>query len=45
MIELLEEHITTRLGGDVDNLDKILDRFGHIETKRSESLLPGGLVL
>lgn len=42
MIELLRKHITTRLGNDLDNLDKVLSNFKQITTKRNEQLLQQG---
>jgi CRP-like cAMP-binding protein len=42
MIEVLRNHITTRLGTDLDNLDKVLSTFKHITTKRNEQLLQQG---
>lgn len=42
MIEILRNHITARLGNDLDNLDKVLSTFKHITTKRNEQLLQQG---
>ncbi|MBP6236809.1 MAG: Crp/Fnr family transcriptional regulator [Saprospiraceae bacterium] len=42
MIEVLRNHITSRLGNDLDNLDKVLFTFKHIKTKRNEHLLQQG---
>jgi CRP-like cAMP-binding protein len=42
MIEVLRNHITARLGKDLDNLDKVLSTFKHIKTKRNELLLQQG---
>lgn len=42
MIEVLRNHITNRLGKDIDNLDKVLYTFKHIRTKRNEQLLQQG---
>lgn len=42
MIEVLRQHITARLGNDLDNLDKVLSTFKHITTKRNEQLLQQG---
>ncbi len=42
MIEVLRQHITTRLGNDIDNLDKVLAAFKHITAKRNEQLLLQG---
>lgn len=44
MLEVLRQHITTRLGNDIDNLDKVLSTFKHIKTKRNEQLLQQGEV-
>ncbi|MBK7884435.1 MAG: cyclic nucleotide-binding domain-containing protein [Chitinophagaceae bacterium] len=42
MIRVLRNHITGRLGNDLDNLDKVLSIFKHITTKRNEQLLQQG---
>ncbi len=42
MIEVLRNHITNRLGNDLDNLDSVLSRFKHIKAKRNEQLLRQG---
>ncbi len=42
MIEVLRHHIATRLGNEVDHLDKVLSAFKHITTKRNEQLLQQG---
>ncbi len=42
MIEVLRQHITSRLGNDIDNLDKVLAAFKHIRAKRNEQLLLQG---
>ncbi len=42
MIEFLCNHITSRLGNDLNNLDKVLSAFKHIKTKRNEQLLEQG---
>jgi hypothetical protein len=42
MKEVLRNHITSRLGNDLDNLDKVLSMFKHITTKRNEQLLQQG---
>lgn len=42
MIEVLRNHITHRLGNDLDNLDKVLAAFKHIKTNRNEQLLQQG---
>ncbi len=39
MTDILKKHITSRLGKDLDNLDKVLAAFKHISTKRNEILL------
>jgi CRP-like cAMP-binding protein len=42
MIEVLHKHIRSRLGNDLENLDKVLSTFKHITTKRNEQLLRQG---
>jgi CRP-like cAMP-binding protein len=42
MIEILRNHITSRLGKDLDNLDKVLSAFKYMTTKRDEQLLQQG---
>jgi CRP-like cAMP-binding protein len=42
MIEALRNHITCRLGNELDNLDKVLSTFKHITTKRNQQLLQQG---
>ena len=42
MIEVLRNHITTRLGNDLDNLEEVLSTLKHISTKRNEQLLNQG---
>jgi CRP-like cAMP-binding protein len=42
MIEVLRNHITNRLGSDLDNLEKVLEAFKPITTKRNEQLLVQG---
>ena len=42
MIEILRNHITTRLGGNLDNLEMVLSSFKQISTKRNEQLLQEG---
>jgi CRP-like cAMP-binding protein len=42
MIEILRHHITSRLGNDLDNLDKVLSTFQPITIKRNEQLLQQG---
>jgi CRP-like cAMP-binding protein len=44
MLEVLRNHITSRLGKDLNNLDKVLSSFKHIKTKRNEQLLQDGEV-
>ncbi len=44
MIEILRNHIKSRLGNDLDNLDKVLSNFECITTKRNELLLQQGEV-
>jgi len=44
MVELLRNHITHRLGKDLDHLDKVLLSFRHICQKRNEQLLREGEV-
>ncbi|KOY84493.1 Crp/Fnr family transcriptional regulator [bacterium 336/3] len=40
--EVLRNHIRSRLGNDLDHLDKVLLSFKHISTKRNEQLLHQG---
>ena len=42
MIEVLRNHITSRLGRDIDNLELVLSSFEHIKVKRSHQLLQIG---
>lgn len=42
MIAVLRNHITSRLGNDLDNLDKVLATFKQITIKRNEQLLKQG---
>lgn len=42
MLEILRRHIINRLGDDLDNLDKVLSNFKHIQAKRNEQLLKQG---
>lgn len=42
MTELLRKHITNRLGNNLENLDKVLEAFKHISTRRNELLLKQG---
>ncbi len=41
-MEILRNHITKRLGNNIDNLDKVLSSFKHIQIKRNEQLLKEG---
>lgn len=42
MMEILREHITKRLGNDLDKLDKVLSAFEFVTVKRNEQLLMQG---
>ena len=42
MLEVLRNHITNRLGNDLENLDKVLATFKYIKTKRNEQILLQG---
>lgn len=42
MIEILRQHITNRLGNNLDNLDKVLSNFKPVYAKRNELLLQQG---
>jgi CRP-like cAMP-binding protein len=42
MIAVLEQHITSRLGKDIDNLDIVLKKFKPVETTRNQQLLTEG---
>lgn len=42
MLEVLKNHITSKLGNDLDNLDKVISSFTHLKTKRNEQLLQQG---
>jgi CRP-like cAMP-binding protein len=42
MIEVLRNHLTLRLGNDLDNLDKVLAAFKYFKTNRNEQLLLQG---
>lgn len=42
MIAILRNHITSRLGNDLDNLDMVLATFKHISAKRNVQLLQQG---
>ena len=44
MIEILRQHIISRLGRDTDNLDKVLDQFKPLQLKRNVYLLHEGEV-
>jgi CRP-like cAMP-binding protein len=44
MIDVLKQHITQRLGTNLDNLDLVLSKFIAIEAKRNEQLLVQGNV-
>lgn len=44
MIAVLRDHIISRLGKDVANLETVLTTFKHIKTKRNEQLLQQGEV-
>jgi CRP-like cAMP-binding protein len=42
MLDILRHHITSRLGNDLENLDKVLASFKQIKTKRNEQILLQG---
>jgi CRP-like cAMP-binding protein len=42
MREVLANHITQRLGKDIDNLDKVLSTFSYVKVKRNVQLLHEG---
>lgn len=42
MIEILRNHIVSRLGNDIDKLDDVLGCFEFIQTKRGQQLLSEG---
>lgn len=42
MLEVLRNHLTSRLGNDLDNLDKVLSTFKPITAKRNQQLLQQG---
>lgn len=42
MLEVLKQHITKRLGNNIDNLEIVLSKFKPIQTKRNEQLLTQG---
>jgi CRP-like cAMP-binding protein len=42
MLDILRQHITDRLGNDLENLDRVLAAFQHISVKRNEQLLQQG---
>jgi CRP-like cAMP-binding protein len=44
MIEILRQHIVSRLGTNISNIDLVLSKFKPIETKRNEQLLTQGEV-
>lgn len=44
MIAILQQHITHRLGNNIDNIDLVLSKFTPLETKRNEQLLKQGEV-
>jgi CRP-like cAMP-binding protein len=44
MIEVLRQHIVNHLGKNISNIDLVLSKFKHIETKRNEQLLTQGEV-
>lgn len=44
MIEILKNHIVSRLGNDLDNLDKVLSNFTHIKLKKNVLLLEQGTI-
>ena len=44
MINVLQNHITKRLGNDLDNLDKVLSAFKYLKVKRNEQILKQGEV-
>lgn len=44
MIEILQQHLTDRLGKNVENLDTVLSHFEPISTKRNTQLLSQGEV-
>ncbi|AWI26755.1 Crp/Fnr family transcriptional regulator [Flavobacterium pallidum] len=42
MIDTLRQHIISRLGNDIENLETVLETFRHIKAKRNEELLRQG---
>lgn len=42
MIDVLRQHITNRLGNDLEHLDEVLAAFRHVQVKRNEHLLQQG---
>lgn len=42
MIDVLRKHLISRLGNDIENLDKVLSNFEHKSIKRNENLLTQG---
>ena len=39
MIEILKQHLISRLGNEVENMDLVLSKFKPIQVKRNEFLL------
>jgi CRP-like cAMP-binding protein len=44
MIEILKQHIVSRLGDNIDGIEGVLAQFEHITTKRNQQLLTQGQV-
>jgi CRP-like cAMP-binding protein len=44
MIEVLSQHITNRLGKELNHLDKVLSQFKHLSVKRNVELVKEGEV-
>lgn len=42
MTDILQQHITKRLGSDIENLDLVLSQFKHVALKRNEQVLREG---
>ena len=42
MKEILQQHITDRLGNDIENLDTVLNHFKILKIKRNQFLLKQG---
>jgi len=42
MIAILEQHITKRLGNDIDHLDIVLKKFKPLQTSRNQQILTQG---